>query len=115
MEYLIKPVPKPRRKPSDTRNNPQCVKDYLKFKHAVQEDNIQIPVPCKITFYMSMPKSWSIRKRSEMNNTPHTKNPDKNSLEKALMHALEEDFCGVWSGWVEKRWRNHVGIKIEEL
>jgi Holliday junction resolvase RusA-like endonuclease len=115
LEYLITPVPKPRMTRSDAWKKRKCVLDYWAFKDEVRAHGVILPVPYKITFYIGMPKSWPKYKKLELNGAPHLQTPDKDNLEKALLDAVFDDDKHIWSGWVEKRWRDVPGILVEEL
>ncbi len=76
---------------------------------------IVLPIPCKITFWVEMPPSWSRRKRSAMDGQPHKLRPDRDNYDKALMDALFENDSHVWSAWTVKRWSTVPAIEIEPL
>ncbi len=104
-EYLITPVPKPRMTRSDKWKKRDCVVRYYAFKDEVQANKITLPESdYHVTFILPMPKSWSKKKKQEMNGKPHQQKPDKDNLEKALLDAIFDDDCKIWDGRVTKLW-----------
>ena len=61
-----------------------------------------------------MPRSWSGRKKSEFAGQPHTRTPDKDNLEKALLDAVYRgrDDAHVWNTASTKLWAYHGAILI---
>ncbi len=114
-EYRILPVPKPRMTQRDKWKSRPCVLRYRHFKDQVRALNIKLPYRYKVTFHIPMPKSWSNKKRVQMNGAPHMQKPDKDNLEKALLDSIYGDDSHVWSGWAEKRWAEMPSIVIEEV
>lgn len=68
-----------------------------------------------VTFVIPMPKSWSKKKRAEMDGKPHQSKPDKDNLEKALMDALFTDDSHIWDSRVTKLWGETGKIIIREI
>lgn len=91
---------------------------YLKSKIKTKLEGA-IKVEAHIT--MQMPKSWSKKKRMEMDGKYHTQKPDKDNLEKSLYDALTgvafKDDSAVAVGVTTKRWGEHgkAIIAISEL
>jgi Holliday junction resolvase RusA-like endonuclease len=121
MIHYIEPVTAPRQVRSDTWRPRPGVLKYRAFKDEVRLKNITLPsIPCKITFYLEMPKSWSAKKKASMNGQPHTGNIDVDNMTKALLDAIYPRREGksdghVWSIWIEKRWSETPHIAIEKL
>jgi Holliday junction resolvase RusA-like endonuclease len=69
----------------------------------------------KITFFIPMPKSWSQKKRAEMNMQPHQQVPDVDNLLKAALDAVHKQDCSVWSVWPEKRWSHYGAIVVNSI
>lgn len=113
--YPIVPVSKPRMTSRDKWKQRPAVMAYRAFKDKVRAHGVTIPVPCKVTFYIAMPDSWSKKKKAAMDGQPHMQKPDVDNLLKALLDALFEDDCAVWSIWPEKRWATVSGFKVESL
>jgi len=109
--YPITPVPKPR--PRVTRNGTYVPAKYQTFKKTVKAYGIELPEHgYHVTFELPMPKSWSKKKRAEMNGQPHQQVPDKDNLEKALLDAALDNDSRVWDGRVTKIWAETGSIII---
>lgn len=67
---------------------------------------------CHIRFLISMPESWSKRKRRELENQPHQQKPDIDNLVKGVMDALLDDDAGVWRISADKLWSVRSGIIV---
>ena len=73
----------------------------------------KLTIPLSITFYITMPKSWSKRKKEQMNGKPHKSRPDLDNLLKAFKDALLKEDSHVWQyGKIEKRWADVGSIEI---
>jgi len=68
------------------------------------EDVIQIDWYAKI----QMPKSWSKKKKLEMDGQLHRQKPDRDNIDKAIMDSMfykaESDDCIIACGYIEKKW-----------
>lgn len=114
-EYPIVCVPKPRMTRQDKWRARPCVVRYRAFKDRVRELQIDLVQPCKVTFNIAMPKSWSKKKRALLRGEPHMETPDIDNLVKGLLDALYADDAHVWSVWAEKRWAEMPSIWIEDM
>lgn len=94
----------------------KAVTEYLEFKNRIQacaqELNYQMGDTIDVLFLIPMPKSWSQKKRLQMEKMPHKQTPDVDNLTKALMDALNKDDSNVWKTNVEKRWAFNGSIII---
>ena len=64
-------------------------------------------VVLEIEIYRTMPKSWTKKKRQELEGKPMDQKPDLDNLEKAIMDGLKEawaDDCQVTDKYSKKRW-----------
>lgn len=116
--YNITPIPKPRMTRSDKWKKRDCVDRYWQFKDEVRQAEITLPEShYHVIFILPMPKSWSQKKRLEMDGRPHQQKPDKDNLEKALLDAIFTDDCRVWDGRVSKFWglKGMIVIDAPEL
>lgn len=117
--YTITPVPAPRMTKRDKWLMPRrpSVQRYFDFAERVRKCINELPQPCKVTFYIEMPKSWSKKKKAMMNGKPHLSKPDQGNLQKALEDAVyyKRDDSHIWSVWVEKRWSETPHIAIEQI
>ena len=94
----ITPVPKPRQTRADKWKKRPSVLRYRAFA-----DEVRLKVPRdldlngkSIVFTFAMPKSWSKKKKAQMDGVPHTQTPDLDNVLKALMDAHMNDDSGVW-------------------
>ena len=114
-KYDIQPVPAPRMTRSDKWKKRPCVMRYFAFRDAVKAAKIQLQSPCKITFYVPMPESWSERKRKDFDGKPHMNKPDADNLLKALLDSVFDDDAHMWSVAVEKRWAREGSITVQKF
>ena len=112
----VDPVAKPRMTRQDKWKQRKCVMKYRAYK---DELNLRLKPYGEIDlnfsgirFVIPMPKSWSQKKRDEMNGQPHTQKPDVDNLLKGLMDALMEDDSGVHTVSIQKVWGEEGGITI---
>ncbi|OCG45693.1 crossover junction endodeoxyribonuclease RuvA [Gilliamella sp. Choc4-2] len=116
MIYNITPVPKPRMTQRDRWAKRKPVLQYFAFKDACKASGVTLPEShYHIIFVIPMPKSWSNKKRAEMDGKPHQQRPDKDNLEKGLLDAIFGEDCRVWDGRVTKIWGNVGQIIIKNL
>lgn len=111
-KYYIIPMGKPRMTRRDKWKKRPCVVAYHAFKDQCRAQDMIIPVPCKITFNMPMPSSWSQKKKAQMDGQPHLQKPDIDNLVKAVLDAVLEEDSHVWSISAEKRWSYMPSIVI---
>jgi Holliday junction resolvase RusA-like endonuclease len=110
--YPIEPMAAPRMTRADKWKKRPVVLAYWKFRAELQLQKIEIPIPCRVVFFMPIPASWSGIKKIAMDGEPHTAQPDLDNLVKALLDALLAQDGHVWSIWAEKRWSLKPGINI---
>lgn len=67
-----------------------------------------------IIFYIPMPRSWSKKKRNEMNGKPHRQRPDTDNLFKALADAIYGDDSHIHDVRISKVWSEKGRIAIRE-
>ena len=110
----ITPVPKPRQTQSDKWKKRPPVLRYRAFA-----DEVRLKMPKdydmnykRVTFYMPMPKSWTKKKREEMDMHGHQQKPDVDNLCKALLDAMYADDSYVFSISVLKLWAEKGAIHI---
>lgn len=65
-----------------------------------------------VRFVVPMPKSWSLKKRGEMNGQPHTQKPDIDNFLKALLDALYTEDSHIHTITVQKVWGVEGEIQI---
>lgn len=116
MHYDITPCTKPRQTRADKWKQRPCVMRYRAFADECRAKGVKIEQSGqKITFFIPMPKSWSKKKRAEMNMKPHQQTPDVDNLLKAVLDATHKQDCAVWSIWAEKRWSDCGAIEIDGI
>ena len=114
--YTVVPVPAPRMTRSDKWKKRPVVMRYFAYRDELKKAGATLPSqPCKITFYIEMPKSWSAKKKAAMNGQPHDQKPDVDNLTKGFLDALFEDDKHIYSIWIEKRWSETPHIAVEKL
>lgn len=64
---------------------------------------------------MPMPKSWSEKKRLELDGKPHQQKPDIDNLQKSIQDALAIEDSYIWDAHCTKYWGRDGSITIEEL
>lgn len=111
--HPITPVPKPRMTQRDKWLKRPAVLRYRAFKDQVRIRNVQLPTDgAVVTFVLPMPKSWSKRKRAELDGQPHTQKPDLDNLVKALADACFEDDSTIHTIAARKVWGVGGAIRI---
>lgn len=111
----VEPVPKPTLTQRDKWLKRKRVVKYYDFRNFIRTQKIDIDFnkQVNITFYISMPKSWSKKKRLEMNGKPHQVKPDYDNLCKALGDALFDSDAHIWNAHVVKKWSEKGRITLE--
>ncbi len=112
MIYKITPVAKPRIT-HQGRFKP-VVKRYYAFAEECRLRQLHIPeAGAHVTFYMPMPKSWSKKKKQDMNGQAHQQKPDVDNLLKSVLDSIYEDDAGVWDIRVTKYWSTEGAISVK--
>ena len=114
--FPIVPTPKPRMSQRDKWKSPPrpCVARYRAFCDECRIRGVKLPDQgATITFFIPMPKSWSAKKRAEMDGKPHQQKPDISNLLKALEDAVCKDDSTIWHyAGQAKHWAKEGGIVI---
>ena len=111
--YNITPVAKPRMTQSDRWKKRPCVMKYWAFKDLVRLAGIKLQDGgSHIIFYIPMPKSWSEKKKAQMDGKPHTLKIDVDNLLKALFDAISREDKIYWDIRITKRWSYDGKIEI---
>ena len=87
---------------------------YRAFADEVRLRIKEDTVGSMVVFYMPMPKSWSKKKKREMELRPHEQKPDLDNLLKALLDAQYGDDSHVSSIAAMKVWATEGAIKITQ-
>ncbi|MBU2647518.1 RusA family crossover junction endodeoxyribonuclease [bacterium] len=108
IELPIEPVAKPRQTQRDKWQQRPVVMKYRAFADELRLRcrvlGFQLTGTLDAVFVLPMPKSWSKKKRAEMDGTPHLSKPDTDNLEKAVQDALCVDDSHIWKHRTEKVW-----------
>jgi Holliday junction resolvase RusA-like endonuclease len=114
--YQITPLGKPRMTQRDRWKQRPAVLRYRAFCDAVRASGVELPeAGAHVTFVLPMPRSWSKRKRAEMDGQPHRQKPDVDNLTKALLDAVLKDDAAVWDIRASKRWGQVGQIIVETV
>ena len=112
MIYDIEPCAKPRMTKRDKWAKRPCVMKYRAFKDECNLKGLMIENMNTVVFRIAMPKTWSKKKKIEMNETPHQQKPDIDNLLKAVMDAVLDDDSHISSISVYKIWAHQGSIEI---
>lgn len=115
--YYINPVSKPRMTQRDAWKKRPVVVKYHAFCDEMRANHFMLPESgAHLTFVIPMPKSWSKKKRIEMNGKPHQQRPDVDNLIKAVMDAIFDEDCRVWNISASKLWgeQGKIGVTLPE-
>lgn len=63
-----------------------------------------VPECLHLVFYLPMPASWSNKKKSAKEGTPHRQRPDSDNLLKGFLDALLVEDSHIWDTRVTKYW-----------
>jgi Holliday junction resolvase RusA-like endonuclease len=115
----IDPCAKPRMTRSDKWKKRPAVLKYRAFcdllnwtLHVNHLDDLDLNSK-HIIFIISMPKSWSKKKKASMASEPHTQKPDLDNLLKALFDAIYGDDSHIHTIHASKMWGWHGAIHID--
>ena len=89
---------------------------YWAFKDQVKLLDVKLETGDGITFIMPMPKSWSKKRRRDMQWKAHIQTPDLDNLLKAIFDSVHKQDSHIWwlSG-LRKVWGLCGWILIEEM
>ena len=118
----IPPCPKPRMTRADRWKKRQSVVKFFAFRDAVRQykdsdvvkrnmylgPNLELE-SFDIQFHIPMPKSWSNKKKTEMNGKPHQQRPDLDNYLKAWKDSVFEEDSVVWRVKATKLWTDGSG------
>ena len=112
--YPVVPCPKPRMTQRDKWAKRPAVLKYHAFKDECRlRMNDVVLDGARVIFHVPMPKSWSKKKRVEMNTRPHRSRPDLDNYMKALGDSLYIEDSHIADVCLSKRWAYEGGIEIE--
>ena len=112
-------VAKPRMVRSDKWKIRAVTTRYWAFKNliniAAKNQGFALGECFTILFEIEMPKSWSQKKKDEMDGQPHKSRPDLDNMEKSICDCLLAEDSGVWKVMAEKRWAAKSRIVIQNI
>ncbi len=115
--FLITPIAKPRMTRSDRWKKRPCVIRYWDYKTRLQAQldlyGIVIEDVIKVKFGVPMPKSWSKKKKQEMQEKPHQQRPDVDNLAKGLMDSLFQEDSHIHTLHAKKVWSDVGYIEFD--
>lgn len=115
----IVPVPKPRMTQSDRWKKRPAVVRYYHYKdnllYEALAQGFYLTDEIELIFGLPMPKSWSKKKKAEMNGKPHQAKPDIDNLCKAVMDALLDEDSHIWSLRASKFWSDKGSLVIKTI
>ncbi len=108
-EYDIKPTPKPRMTQRDKWNPSKSALKYFAFKDECRLKKVILPeAGAHVIFIVPFPKSYSLKKKQNLDGMPHIQKPDVDNLLKSIMDAVYDDDSVVYDIRVSKYW-GHKG------
>ena len=113
--YPIVPCPAPRMTRRDKWAGRPCVQRYFAFRDEIRLHGVTIPDRAWLVFVIPMPKSWSEKRRAEMDGKPHTVRPDADNLAKACGDAVFSEDSHIWDLRATKIWGQSGAIWVGEL
>lgn len=72
----------------------------------------KFPDAVTLIFHLPMPKSWSNKKKLEMEGKPHQQRPDVDNILKGTTDSLCKEDAYIWAVKAEKRWSSTPGIEV---
>tara|TARA_R110001592_G_scaffold171756_3_gene410185 strand:+ start:792 stop:1289 length:498 start_codon:yes stop_codon:yes gene_type:complete len=76
--------------------------------------NYEVKSILDVLFLIPMPKSWSIKKKEQMNGLPCKVRPDTDNLMKAIKDTFCKEDSHIWRETAEKRWAYAGSVIIFE-
>ena len=111
------PMAKPRMTRADRWKKRPCVVKYFIYsghiKWQVKNKNYVPSNELVMIFNISMPKSWSKKKKAKMFGQAHQQTPDIDNLEKGILDSLFINDMKVWKVCASKRWSDCGSIIIK--
>lgn len=112
----INPIGKPRMTQRDKWNPTDATLRYRAYKDELNwlfKD--EMPPALSVVFFITMPQSWSEKKKAAMDCKPHQQKPDIDNLVKALLDSLCSDDAYVHEIHARKFWSRSGSISLLEL
>lgn len=114
----IDPVAKPRMTRRDKWAKRPIVMAYRNYGDGLRLKlaKYRLPESVSVDFYISMPKTWSEKRRVALSGQPHQQTPDIDNLVKGLFDHLAKNDSYIWEVKARKfwAWRGSVVLHEEE-
>lgn len=90
---------------------------YLQYKADIRDalPGFTLPARVYLAFYLEMPKSWSKKKKLELDGQPHQQRPDLDNLIKGVLDATASEDSHVSTIHADKYWATESYFEIVEL
>lgn len=109
----IEPNTKPRMTRADKWKKRPCVLQYRAFCDELRLHNVRIePNEMHIIFHISMPDSWSEKKKLSFDKTPHQNKKDIDNLLKAILDCLLDEDKYIYDIRASKYWSRKGKIEF---
>lgn len=119
LEYIGKPVAKPRMVRSDRYKKRPVVLNYWAFKdriiHQAKQQGFKLSNAYKVTFVMPFPEKLAEQKKVEYEGKPHQIRPDLDNMLKALNDCLMAEDSEVHYVSCRKIWGRVGKIIVENF
>lgn len=113
----VEPMGKPRMTQRDKWMKRPCVMRYRAMadvlKREFQDDDLDDAICLSFECFISMPKSWSKKKKTKMSGQLHRQKPDLDNITKGLYDAILQEDCKVAMGCFKKMWDDGKGARFE--
>ena len=115
----IEPMGKPRMTQSDKWKKRPVVMRYWTYRDSIKSClyingiNTKNAYGLNCTFYLSMPRTWSKKKKLLLTGKIHQQKPDLDNIYKGVLDAIFKDDSKIAVGIIEKRWADDNGARIE--
>lgn len=112
----ITPMGAPRMTRADAWKKRPVVERYHAYRDELRlrlGKDYMVPESLNIVFIIPMPKSWSEKKKREMDGRPHKQKPDIDNLFKGFTDAFGDD-SHIWSALAIKIWGRMGAIRLEK-
>ena len=114
--FQVPPKTAPRMTRRDRWKKRPCVVRYFEYRDQLRakavEYGITLPNAFSVTFYMTMPKSWSKKKKAAHVGKPHQVKPDLDNVLKGFMDALRTEDARVYAVSASKVWSERPGVVL---
>jgi len=105
MRWTVEPMGKVRQNRSDVWKKRPCVVRYRAYHDQLREMGVTLEPGDEVHFHLTMPASWSAKRRAAHDGAPHQQKPDLDNLLGGLLDGVMQEDKTFWSfGPTSKRW-----------